>query len=728
VQRIRMGILLTVAAASLAGACGGGDETGALDGVDAIVFLQRPKRNETGDIFQYASYKPTARIVKLSPPTADGQLTTLCCDQAGAELANIDISSYDLSFDAREIVFSGKLADNQSYGLFVLHLDDGSVQQLATNMNRDYTYPVFLPGGKILFMSNAVVEEGAPQHRDEYERGVTLQLGVINKDGTNEVLGPRNLSHRVFPTVMSSGQVLATQWDHLGDMNEGHLMLFNPDLTRAREAYGKEGTGVANSYLKAREISPGRVIAIATARDRTVQSGALVDIRLGEAYQDGDAVKADRNMSEATASYRLLTPDVPLGREPSFQGVGRYYDAFPLNAKEKPDLLVSWADGPVESSVLAAAGLDADFGIYLFDSARRGRRPIFNDPEMWDVMPRPLQTRQEVPNLPPIGQDEQIPAGATLIGSMDVYKSSLLTFEPRSIFGVRVIEGFSGEEGIGEDFGLTEHEGAAVLGVAPVKEDGSWAALVPANIPIHLQAIDKFGMSLKNEPVWFSGARGESRFCGGCHEKRTAPVTIQPGLTQAMTEGPSILRAADTRAQRRSNNYTRDGAIGIPWDQALQPIFNNFCVSCHNGTPGAANPTWTVSDPDTGLSVSWTFDLRAGDVDLTIGNEVLSGYSRSHLSLMGPSMVDLEEAGLVISGNFPEGGYVRPGDARGSLLLQKLNPIQQYPTPDPAVRAFATPPHVAGLQPNDYYLLTVMADAGGQFYSRENAPGAVAQQ
>src|SRR5215217_1147960 len=85
----------------------GSDDNGPLGSVDALVILQRPKRNDMGDIFQYTSYVPTARLVKLSPPTADGTLTTLCCDKAGAMFANIDISSYDISFDAKQIVFAG---------------------------------------------------------------------------------------------------------------------------------------------------------------------------------------------------------------------------------------------------------------------------------------------------------------------------------------------------------------------------------------------------------------------------------------------------------------------------------------------------------------------------------------------------------------------------------------------------------------------------------------------
>ena len=716
-------------------ACAGSDP-GPLDGVDSVVFLQRPKRNETGDIFQYTSYVPGARLVKLSPPTADGELTVLCCDPAklGAEFGQIDISGYDLSFDAREIVFSGKLDDRSSYALFVLHLDTGTVDQLSTDPMHDYVSPIFLPGDKIMFLTNRNVEgPSIPQHRDEYERGTTLQLGTMNKDGTNEKLGPRNLSHRVFPTLMSDGRVLSTQWDHLGDMNAGHLMFFNPDMTQMREAFGKEDTGITNSYLKAKEIAPGRVIAIGTSRDRTLQSGAILDIRLGEPYEQGGKVLADRNMSEATASYRLLTPSVPLGREPSSSTVGRYYDAFPLNARDYPDLLVSWADGPVESGTLAAAGIAANFGLYVYDSGKKARRPLFDDPAMWDIFPRPLAPRDAPPQIAAVGT-HQYDQTTTLIGSMDVYRSTIKQVEPGAIYGVRVIEGFSVEEGVPDDFGITEHEGAAVLGVAPVQADGSWAALIPANVPVHVQAIDKFGLAHINEPVWFSGAAGESRFCGGCHESRTDSTIIQPGVTQAIARGPSVLRATTPRADRVSGTYTRDNTVGVPWDTALQNVFDTKCVSCHNGTAGAANPSWTISDPMTGASFTWTFDLRGTAVDFAIGDEMFSGYSASHMSLMGPDMMELEEAGLVVTTSdgvpLSERIYVKPGDARNSKLIRKLNPVQQFPTQDDSVRAFDVtqfPAHALAvgqeLTPNEYYLLVLMADNGGQFYSRENAPG-----
>src|SRR5689334_13188914 len=122
-RNIRFALWAALAAAGSGVGCSSDDSSGPLGNVDSLVILQRPKRNDMGDIFQYTSYVPKARLVKLSPPTADGTLTTLCCDKAGAEFADIDISSYDISFDAKEIVFAGKLKSSERYGLFRLTLE-----------------------------------------------------------------------------------------------------------------------------------------------------------------------------------------------------------------------------------------------------------------------------------------------------------------------------------------------------------------------------------------------------------------------------------------------------------------------------------------------------------------------------------------------------------------------------------------------------------------------------
>jgi hypothetical protein len=704
------------------------DDSGPLGNVDSLIILQRPRRNDSGDIFQYTSYVAGARLVQLQPPTADGTLTTICCDKAGPEFAKIDISSYDISFDAKSIVFAGKLADNQTYGLFLLQLADGSVTQIATDPQRDFVSPIFLPADRIMFTSNAVVEAGAPQHRDEYERGVTTQVGRVNLDGTGLELGPRNLSHRTAPSLASDGRIIFTQWDHLGGMNDGHLMFMNQDMQELREGFGKEGSSASNSTLKAQEISPGRFVAIGTARSRTLNAGALIDIRLGDVENHDGVVSAPLNQSEAHATHRLLTPDVPTDGSVSADTVGRYYDAFALNAKDKPDLLVSWANGPVETGVLASAGVTADFGVYLYNSQNQQRLPILDDHTMWDVFARPLRTRP-APNVVGSAQDPRL-GGQTLIGSLNVYDSTQHTFQGGpgngEIYGVRVMEGFSSEEGFPEMFGTTMFEGHANLGVARVAADGSWSAKIPANIPVHLHAVDVFGMSLFPEPVWFSGRPGESRMCGGCHEDRTRTTNVTPGQLETFAVGAALF-GDKTRAQRiNTAPATATDLVGIGWNTQVQPVLDTNCISCHEGTAGPANPQYTIVDAMGVTVATWVFDLRGGPLPASMAVAAGGGmYTASYFSMAGPDTEALEKAHLTIMGDFKV--YLKPQDARSSIAITMLNPTQLFPAPT-ATRAFpATTPHLIAkgkpdLSPKDFYTLILAADMGVNYYARENNP------
>ena len=101
-------------AAPLAGCSNGSDGGAAAADVKAIVFLQRMPRADQGNVFDYTSFTAGGRLVKLSPPSADGKLTVLfptadTCTTLGADVSCVnsaDIQSYDLSFDAKSVVFS----------------------------------------------------------------------------------------------------------------------------------------------------------------------------------------------------------------------------------------------------------------------------------------------------------------------------------------------------------------------------------------------------------------------------------------------------------------------------------------------------------------------------------------------------------------------------------------------------------------------------------------------
>ena len=605
--------------------------------VSTIVFLQRTPRGDAGNVFDYTSYAGGGRLVKLSPPSADGTLTTLfptadACkslvdDPNDAQMVQgcvtgADIMSYDINFNADAIVFSASLGGK--YHLYSIGVDGNNIKQLTEGGN-DYVYPLYLPGGKIMFMSNLNVEQVADpnstsqQFTDEYERQTTAQAGTISLDGSQMVMGARNVSHRVSPALLEDGQIVYTEWRHMGMVNDGHLRMMNTDLTGMREAFGGElvGQPSTNSYLKARfvqktmiadpdgsgtQIANYEMVAIATSRDRTLQSGKLFKINL--------------NGSETHSTAVDLTPLIPGDRVASQAGVGRYYDAEGLGGNAAGRYLVSWSDGPVESETLALANTNAQFGIYVFDSNSKTRFPVYDDLSMWDVLPRPLRPRAE-PTRTPVTPVSPLSMADTTIGALNVYDSSLgdikANLTPGSVIKARLLEGFSGEEGGVDMFGTTEFDGQSRYGEVPVQADGSFAAVVPGNVPFHIQLIDKFGMSLANESIWISGRAGEQRFCGGCHENRTKAATLAPGIPTNVLMGavnlatPRAQRVAPTGYALTGGNLTSAGAAtgdngvrGVPWDMAIQPILDAKCASCHNGQPGAANPSYTIRDNATG--------------------------------------------------------------------------------------------------------------------------------
>jgi hypothetical protein len=732
-----LGLATLALSTALGTACsktGASSAPGLPDDVRSIVFLQRMPRTDAGNVFEYTSFVPGGRLVMLTPPSADGKLTVLTSDPM---FDGADVMSYDVSFDASAVVFSARLKDSDHYNIFSMNLDGTELKQLTEGGN-DYVYPMYLPGGRIYFTTNLNVENemtsgtfdaDAKQFKDEYERATTAQVGTMNLDGTNMQLGPRNVSHRVSPALLPDGRVLYTEWRHMGMVNDGHLRMMNSDMTTMREAFGGEegGNGGTNSYLKGRYVQTitGRtdaqgnalpddvqLVAVATSRDRTLQSGKLFLI--------------DLNGSEKTSSFTDMTPAIPGDRVPS--NAGRYYDAEIIGDPNNRQFLASWANGPVESELLDKAMSQANFGIYLFDGKAGTRNPIYDDPTYWDVLARPVKPRPE-----PQVTASALAAGSssTTIGAINVYDSSVLQIPAGSVTKVRLIEGFSGEEGF-DMFGTTEFDGQSLYAEIPLQADNSFAASVPGNVPFHIQLIDKFAMSVANESIWISGRAGEQRVCGGCHENRLTTPALQPGQTQAMLAGAVNLNVA--RPQRitpflagtQTYDFSYGNMRGVPWNKAIQPILDAKCVSCHDGTPGAANPTYTVTDMTTMTSQTFTFDLRGQQLNVVVGEKMTGAYTASYISVMGLGEI-LGEDVVKITGDYNQYGYVSPGSAKDSKIIQMLNPVQRFPQVDTNTRAFASSPHMIevghpewDLTADEFYRFTLNIDMGGQFYFREN--------
>lgn len=737
-----VGALLAVATpAVLMAGCGSSSESSDPDlGVTAILFVKRAHTTQgedgqvsvnvsggNGQVIDYTRYVPGGSLNILEPARPDGSLYNITEAYPAADLNGVDVS-----FDAREAVFAMKRDPNDHYHIYKVSLGSAKgghfeIHQL-TSGDYDDVNPVYLPGGRIAFVTNQMYTEMGTRH-DEYNhgRGVT-QLATISVDGgdADRFLFSQNLSHTAAPFMRHDGKLGYSRWEHLGAVNDVKIFAANPDGTNMIAVGGQHGKP-SNSLINVREIEPNVMIGIATSRNRTIHAGALVKI---DARNANDPACLDPNadttghacLDEEGVRYEVLTPDVPTGNGPS--PVGRYREPAAL-----PDgrLLVSWADGPV-NDLSEKSATPPDFGIYVYDPVTKKNQLVYNDRKTWELNAIPVVARKE----PPVIGDLQRVQDATLpvrIGSVDVTNTSLgeqvsgaqfqgvaLGQALHGAVAVRVIEGFSSEGAKGVTmFGLTMDEGAAVLGEAPVYGDGSWLADIPAFVPVHLQPIDKFGMSIRSQNLWIQGMPGEDRRCVGCHESRTGKGTPRIGQNPTVAEQRQAERFLAGVSDREEVPWDKNDLAGKSF---VQSLLDQKCVQCHNAQT-TSYYTVTRTDPATGQTGTYripTLDLSSTPTEAYYDMEVRT-WPASYVSIFYPSAMEM--ARVEVQGQVPPMWGV-PGSARRSKLIEKIN----VEAPDGTLAWPDKPRHPEDkgitLTPEERRMLILAMDLGGQFYARQN--------
>jgi hydrazine synthase alpha subunit-like protein len=696
-----------------------------------------------GQVMDYRRYVPGARIEVRD--LASGETRNIL---EGEEYALADVVGLDLSFDAQQITFSMRRGgDDAFYHIYTANLTaengDYGISQLTFGA-RDDLGPIWVAGGKIAFVTNQPYTEMGTR-ADEYNHGRDVtQLAVITRDGgdADRKLCSQNLSHATNLFRMQNGKIGYSRWEHLENVNDLKVFAVNPDCTKMVAAAGQHGK-FWNSLVQVQETNePNVFVGIATSRENTIQSGALmrVDARGGNV----DVI------DEEEPAFEVLTPGVPLDESPSPSNVGRYRAPYVL-----PDgrLLVSWARGFVND--LDELSLSPpDFGLYIYNAETRANELVVNYEGSWELDGRPILPRVEPPILSSAqsSDDASLPAR---LGSIDVRQTSLHSLHGNTVSGaqfdgtsldealrsarrVRIIEGFSSEGAPGVTmFGLTMAEGAALLGEAEVREDGSWLAEIPPFVPVHLQPIDEFDLTIRNQTTWIQGMPGESRVCGGCHERRTE--TFDPSAA------PLPLAAADPQ---RFMAAVSD-RVEYPWDNAapgseqneIQALLTSKCASCHNETTNGAGPqefyTVSMTDEETSEVTEYQLprlDLSDRPITVTYDRNVET-WPASYVSLFYPAAMEMEMSmGATLIGTRPP-VWARPSDARNSALIEKLNITasdDESRTAWPLGTAFGDPTiqggtrslhpeNVGGSLTREERVKLIRAiDLGGQFYSRKN--------
>ncbi|MFA7003005.1 MAG: hypothetical protein WC429_03105, partial [Verrucomicrobiia bacterium] len=528
---------------------------------------------------------------------ADGRVREIVPQLAGGIF-----DRYDLSSDARKIVFGYRAQKPTGYRIYETGLDGRGLRQITKppadederiakyamyspeQMKKDPTlyghwtddmHPCYLADGDIAFVSSRC------------ERSVlcgghsltTTCLYRMNADGSDMRPLSQGALSEFTPTMLEDGRILYNRWEYVykGIAAIQPLWTMRPDGSGSEEIYGDN---IANpgAFVQGRQI-PGRpdLVVCTGCGHEPLAVGAIVLL---------DLHKDKRTPAVMTS----LTPNVETrGLRGLYQfrnGEWRedvygpfYCDPYPLSDKF---FLVSCNPDKRYND-------QRGYGIYLLDTFGN-RVEVYRDPEISCWQPMLLKPRQVPPVVASL-RDAPISNEATASRSdaatlvvADVHKG-LDGVKPGTVKWLRVMEQIPrpwsvqcdakpGDSFPGQMVAIRHytHIWVALLhGIVPVHADGSAYFTVPANKSIYFQALDENFMEVQKMRTFVNLKPGENRSCIGCHEHRIQ--SPEPRRLAALRQPPVKPVAQPGETAPRPIHYASD----------VQPTLDKHCVRCHGG-------------------------------------------------------------------------------------------------------------------------------------------------
>ncbi|MHC4253621.1 MAG: TolB family protein, partial [Planctomycetota bacterium] len=482
-----------------------------------------------GDAFRRLGFDKVV-FIRRNTCTADHYYTDHVNDRSepGGNLCVLDLRSgtatelvpelrsgwygrFDVSFDAKRIVFGWKRSAKEGYRIYEIEVDPSTGKRTNPGKPRQLTFPAgdeselvrkygkgrgghwyhhgtddmhpcYLPDGDIVFVSTRC-QFGVLCNNDDVFTTTTLH----RMDGDGQ--GIRKLTNSALsessPCLMPDGRILYTRWEYVdkGHIGAKCLWAMKPDGTGSVEIYGND-ISYPPTFIYGRPI-PGR-------------ANEFVLLGTPHCFPNsiGTVIKVDTSRNIRTREpMTYMTPQVDIRTEKGFwylqpsgewkhdaNGTGPVFkDPYPLS--DRLFLVAHKPAGPRWDDAKA-------YGLYLLDDAGEVRL-VHDDPSFSCWQPYPLRARQRPPVL-------RSPVDVALAGRKqavcvvtDVYHG-LEEVERGTIKYIRILEQvprpWSARRGHGSDkygkahvvLSMRSVLGLKVLsGILPVQDDGSAHFVVP---------------------------------------------------------------------------------------------------------------------------------------------------------------------------------------------------------------------------------------------------------
>jgi hypothetical protein len=601
------GVLAAAGTAFLAVSClEPADQILERSGEGRIVFVKDPSvggENMNRDVAMAANpdeFHPGTDLMLLSPISPTGKLTNLTAQWTRAAENQADWGAAqdpEASFDGQKILFAMRKArptrstGRQHWGIYEMNADGTGLVKLSVNDSVDDFDPAYIDGTHIVFAStrNQIV--------DEYERRVVPQLftGVRGSDGRLDSVRQItfNQSHDQNPFVHSSGKIFFTRWDHLGDPNKMPLFTVNADgsgqfvLYGADETFSGDKTSGSRTFMEARELRDGGLVASIMERTSEFEGGAICII----------------DLSKFTSAPKMITSG-PYNT--TRNGAASIFKTpYPI------------MDGGVEKILVAQSAHEVggkddivNYDLFIIGKDGSGPKLVHADPNANDYDPVVLAPRalpfKQFEYTPKVAEGIKSGAKTGFFFDANVYsrqddgqiKGADLDGKAKYVRVLAAVPTPVNCGYCGESMGNTSFERQRVLGYADVRADGSFSIEVPANTPMHVQTLDENGLMLVNQLQWIDVMPGEQRICTGCHGVREKDadithfqtvrdtVSFQASMSDIRSYLSGFYNAQKVEAHPAArtdivNFHTLKSDSTTAKYGSIQAILNARCVSCH---------------------------------------------------------------------------------------------------------------------------------------------------
>jgi len=567
-------------------------------GVDRIAFVKRYTYNANHYYTEYvnSAWQPGGNLCILDLKTGMPQ-------ELVPQLKAGVFERFDVSYDAKRIVFAWKAGANLGYRIYEVNTDGSSLRQLTFpppdedelvrkyrvtaqyHHGTDDMQPCYLPDGGIAFISTRCQYGILCDPPDDF---TTTVLYRMDADGRNLCKLSNSSVSEASPAMLPDGRIMYTRWEYVdkGAVSVKGLWAMKPDGTASAEIYGND-IALPPTFIYGRAIAdaPNKYVMLGTPHSSPNAIGTVIRL---------DMAKNIRSREPMT----YMTPDVDVTEERGYSfrnangdwqfdlgGKGRLFkDPYPLSER-----LFMVAHKPAGTPWSDPKG----YGLYLLSESGEVES-IYADPAISCWLPYPLKPRPIPPTLASSRDAELAATKQAACVVTDVYAG--LENVPRgTIKYIRILEQVPRPWAVRRHWGGDEfdqqyscisrwtHLGLKVQhGVVPVEDDGSANFVVPAAANVFFQVLDANYMAIQTERTFVNYMPGEVRSCVGCHETPSGGTRYDDSarVKKALKRQPSVPGPQPGE---------KDGHRSLDYAHDVQPVFDKYCQKCHSGAEPKGN-------------------------------------------------------------------------------------------------------------------------------------------